>query len=576
MGDANGQGGTIVVLTALDVEYRAAREHLVALQRRSDKGTLFEVGYLNGTPWRVALAEIGEGNQGAAVITERAVALFHPRAVVFAGVAGALKDDIQLGDVVVATQVYDYHGGKEENGAFLARPRVWAADHELEQLARYVRREGSWVQPLPESGSGRRPDVHLKPVAAGEVVLNSARSPLREQLRQHYQDAAAIEMESAGVAKAAHLNAALPTLVVRGISDRADGGKHHADRAGLQQVAARNAAAVAFSVIRELPEEDGEPHRETPAGGAWESMVFASTATDTVESRAAGATVWCGGEEVACGDYLYLLHDELLDERPSSDYCLIARQALARQLKPEPLPHTRYVWLRQAEARYDTAAETAARPLARENGLLKRLGRQSAGLPRAGLITSQGRTATLALPWPTSRASSGPCPTLGTALDRREPLGPGSLRRLLTGLAGLCTTLVKLHRRGATHRHLMPSGIIELDDGRFVLRDLGLAAHIPEPGEGPDPYRAPEQRRRALRGKTGSWTDAYQLGALAYHLIAAHPPTPDRPLPLRAHLPDIPKEADRAILAALARDPADRPTLNQLQVALRGARDDLR
>ncbi|WP_413098748.1 hypothetical protein [Streptomyces sp. Inha503] len=250
---------SLVVLTALDVEYEAVRAHLVDPRPRlHPAGTLFEVGRLDGTPWRVALAELGDGNQGAAVLTERAITMFGPRAVAFVGVAGALKGDVQLGDVVMATHVYAYHGGKDEDGEFHSRPRVWPVRQELDQLARMARRSGAWTELLRDRPPGAaRPAVHLKPVAAGEVVLNSADSSLRRQLRRNYQDAAAIEMEGAGVAQAAHLNAALPALIVRGISDRADGRKYDADAECWQSRAARHAAAFAFSVLRELPPGGG-------------------------------------------------------------------------------------------------------------------------------------------------------------------------------------------------------------------------------------------------------------------------------------------------------------------------------
>ncbi|MDT3395735.1 5'-methylthioadenosine/S-adenosylhomocysteine nucleosidase [Streptomyces sp. B1866] len=258
MADGRHHSGSLVVLTALEVEYLAVRAHLSDLRPyRHGSGTRFEVGRLDGTGWQVALAELGEGNQGAAALTERAVAVFDPRAVAFVGVAGGLKQDVRLGDVVVATHVYAYHGGKDEDGEFLARPRVWALSHELEQTAKAVRRDGAWGGSLPAGVREGPPAVHLKPVAAGEVVLNSAASPLRRQLRRTYQDAAAIEMEAAGVAQAAHLNASLPALIVRGISDHADGRKSDTDAEGWQAVAARNAAAFAFRVLRALDPPDG-------------------------------------------------------------------------------------------------------------------------------------------------------------------------------------------------------------------------------------------------------------------------------------------------------------------------------
>ncbi|TVL89281.1 5'-methylthioadenosine/S-adenosylhomocysteine nucleosidase [Streptomyces sp. SAJ15] len=264
---------TVVVLTALDLEYQAVRAHLTGLRTRSHPaGTLFEVGRLaaadGGAGVDIALAVTGEGGPGAAVLTERAIATFRPRALLFSGVAGGLKNDIELGDVVVATKIYAYHGGKDEDDGFHARPRAWEAPHELDQLARHLARTGAWTDRLPP---GRRPppQVHFKPIAAGDVVLNSRNTPLAEQLRRTYNDAAAIEMESAGVSHAGHLNRSLPVLTVRGISDKADGLKRPTEDATWQPVAAAHAAAFAVALVTRLtgprPEGAEGAERDTEA-----------------------------------------------------------------------------------------------------------------------------------------------------------------------------------------------------------------------------------------------------------------------------------------------------------------------
>ncbi|HET9899342.1 MAG TPA: hypothetical protein VFQ44_30825 [Streptosporangiaceae bacterium] len=245
--------GLVVVLTALDLEYQAVRAHLANVRKRlHPAGTLFETGQLPDNSGEIALAVAGEGNGAAAVLAERAIAMFRPRALLFAGVAGAVKDDIDIGDVVVATRVYGYHGGKDEDDGFLARPRAWDAPHELDQLARYIARTASWTRLLAPSWRKREPVVHFKPIAAGEVVLNSRDTPLARQLHRTYNDAAAIEMESAGVSQAGHLNRSLPVLTVRGISDRADGAKRAADEADWQSTAAAVAAAFVVTLAAEI------------------------------------------------------------------------------------------------------------------------------------------------------------------------------------------------------------------------------------------------------------------------------------------------------------------------------------
>ncbi|MBP2066176.1 PQQ-binding-like beta-propeller repeat protein [Streptomyces iranensis] len=260
---------TVVILTALGLEFQSVQQYLSGCELvRHQTGTVFEVGTLVGTPWRVALAEVGEGNRPAAVVTEQARQLFSPAVLLFVGVAGALKDDVELGDVVVATRVHAFHGGKDTPEGFMARPEGWAGSHALVQTARHALRAASW-QPEPTPGNTEvqpGPHVHFKPIAAGDIVLNSSTSELRRQLHAHYNDAAAIEMESAGMAHAAQLGH-IAALTIRGISDKADGNKYADADAEHQPRAAAHAAAAAVAVIRHLPAPpmaDAAPFTSSP------------------------------------------------------------------------------------------------------------------------------------------------------------------------------------------------------------------------------------------------------------------------------------------------------------------------
>ncbi len=96
------------------------------------EGTLFEVGTLQDTPWRIAVSSLPDGPMNAAVLAERATALFAPEALLSVGVARSLRDDIAARDVVVATRIYAHQGGREDMHNFRARPRVWEATHRLE------------------------------------------------------------------------------------------------------------------------------------------------------------------------------------------------------------------------------------------------------------------------------------------------------------------------------------------------------------------------------------------------------------------------------------------------------------
>src|SRR5579859_7365524 len=235
----------VVVLTALDVEYRAVRANLRDIDAwQHPSGTVFEIGTIAGTDRRVAMAMTGKGNVQASVITTHS-AEFVPAAVVFVGIAGALWDTLELGDLVVATRVYAYHGGLQEHDDFSVRPRAWDAAHRLIQLAQHISRT-SW--PAEVDGNPAVPKVHFEAIAAGDVVLDSRRAALATFLSHNYNDAAAVSMEDAGVAHAAHLSS-IDVVVVRGVSDKADGTKNATSR-DWQPIAAANAATFAMALIK--------------------------------------------------------------------------------------------------------------------------------------------------------------------------------------------------------------------------------------------------------------------------------------------------------------------------------------
>ncbi|SEC72294.1 Nucleoside phosphorylase [Streptomyces sp. 2131.1] len=251
--------GPVVILTALNLEYQAVRQKLVSPQmHRHERGTRFEVGTVKGASCRVALGLTSKGNNSAAVIAERAIQEFSPSAVLFVGVAGALWDATRLGDVVMASHVYAYHGGTSEDDGLKARPRVWEAPHGISQLASHLARLDDWAD--SNSGHEDAPKVRFGAVAAGEIVQNSRISTEAKWIRQHYNDALAIEMEAAGVAQAGHLNGA-PVAIIRGISDRADGTKNSTDDRNWQPQAAANAAAFAIRLAVELVAEEEETTR---------------------------------------------------------------------------------------------------------------------------------------------------------------------------------------------------------------------------------------------------------------------------------------------------------------------------
>ena len=245
----------VVILTALDLEYDAVRRHLTDIRPHvHHAGTRFETGRVADGTCRVVLGLVGKGNGSSAVIAERAMTEFDPPAVLFSGVAGGLWPGIALGDIVVASHVYAYHGGTSEDDGLKSRPRAWDIPHAADQIAHHLHRSGEWAR--RRTAGTPLPTVRFGPIAAGEVVLDSVTSAEADWIRRHYNDAVAVEMEGAAVAQVCH-DYGIPFAAMRTISDRADDTAHADFPKFVSEVASRYALAILDGFMRELKTQQG-------------------------------------------------------------------------------------------------------------------------------------------------------------------------------------------------------------------------------------------------------------------------------------------------------------------------------
>ncbi|GAQ52353.1 5'-methylthioadenosine/S-adenosylhomocysteine nucleosidase [Streptomyces acidiscabies] len=245
----------VAIITGLPLEYEAVRSLLTGLGERMVGIALsVEVGELPDSAWQVALADVSSTHTPAAILIEDVVRQLRPDALLFIGIAGGLKDTLEVGDLVVATKIYAFQGGKQTPEGFYARPQSWHSSYRMTQTARSALRD--------------LPGVHFGAMVASDVVLNDERASLLDQLKRSYNDALAVEMEGAGVAHVAHLTTGLEMLTVRGISDVADRSKIPGDPRRAQSLAAARAASAAAAILRKL----GPPPRFTATSQATHIM----------------------------------------------------------------------------------------------------------------------------------------------------------------------------------------------------------------------------------------------------------------------------------------------------------------
>jgi nucleoside phosphorylase len=250
----------VVIITALAVETSAILRQLGKSTVETVGGTGFFRGDFEG--WDVVVVEAGPGNASAAAIAVRALTHYKPEVALFVGVAGGIKD-VAIGDVVVATKVYGYESGKDTAGKFLPRPDVQNTAHELEQRARVMRQQPDWKKRLDPGVKHAAPAIFVEPIAAGEKVVASTRSPTAKLIKANYGDAVAVEMEGRGFLEGVHISHPTKGCVIRGISDLLSN-KGEADKSGSQRIAADAASAAAFEMLAATGSSPGSAAKPKP------------------------------------------------------------------------------------------------------------------------------------------------------------------------------------------------------------------------------------------------------------------------------------------------------------------------
>jgi eukaryotic-like serine/threonine-protein kinase len=131
----------------------------------------------------------------------------------------------------------------------------------------------------------------------------------------------------------------------------------------------------------------------------------------------------------------------------------------------------------------------------------------------------------------------------------------------------LCAGLAAAHAQGVLHRDLKPANVLIDENGLVRISDFGIAIPRTEADRhsftGTPAYMAPEQRTPGL--PVSERTDVYALGLVLYDLLVGGHPAPRSGdtaslQPPSSLIPNLDPRLDRAVMAALAPDPRDRPS----------------
>ena len=246
---------TTAILSALAGEQHGLIDLLRQPHKTSHAGRDFWQGELHGQPVVLALSKIGK--VAAATTATALIERFGVARMVFTGVAGGLGAQVQVGDVVVATEFLQHDLDVSPLFPRYEVPFYGKARFQSDAALTALLHTAATLALVAEAGdAGRRfpqATVHRGLLASGDRFVSGADEAraLQATLADAGHVVLAVEMEGAAVAQVC-LDYGVPFAAMRTISDRADDSAHVDFNAFVQQVASQYAHRIIGRLLRLL------------------------------------------------------------------------------------------------------------------------------------------------------------------------------------------------------------------------------------------------------------------------------------------------------------------------------------
>ncbi|GAB3349549.1 MULTISPECIES: 5'-methylthioadenosine/S-adenosylhomocysteine nucleosidase [Chromohalobacter] len=227
----------IAIIGAMAEEVELLASHLENGQTRQHAGSTFHTGYLHGVD--VVILQSGIGKVNAAVGTTQMLELYKPDVVINTGSAGGFGADLEVGNVVISSEVrhhdvdavvfgYEYGQVPQMPAAYLPDPRLVNVAREcIEGLGELRVTEGL--------------------ICTGDVFM--ADEAMVAKARERFPSMLAAEMEAAAIAQTCHLYDC-PFVVIRALSDIAGKESDLSFKAFIDKAATHSALMVEAMVKR--------------------------------------------------------------------------------------------------------------------------------------------------------------------------------------------------------------------------------------------------------------------------------------------------------------------------------------
>ncbi|WP_440162560.1 5'-methylthioadenosine/S-adenosylhomocysteine nucleosidase [Actinobacillus pleuropneumoniae] len=224
----------IGIIGAMAQEVEILRNLMVEAKVIEIAGCKIYDGKINNT--QVALLQSGIGKVAAAVGTALLLELTKPDVIINTGSAGGLDANLNVGDIVISTEVRHHDADVTafgyEKGQLPANPAAFLPNEQLVSVA---------LKETQTAGFNAVSGL----ICSGDVFVNGAEKIA--QIRQDFPNVAAVEMEAAAIAQVCHAFN-VPFVVVRAISDVADKESHLSFDEFLL-LAAKNSSEIVVAML---------------------------------------------------------------------------------------------------------------------------------------------------------------------------------------------------------------------------------------------------------------------------------------------------------------------------------------
>lgn len=202
------------VIGAMEEEVARLKEQMTDVEVQSRASMDFYCGKFNGRDVVVVRSGIGKVNAG--ICAQILVDKYGVCAIINTGIAGSLRAEIDIGDIVLSTDTLQHDVEATAFGYPPGQiPRMdtfsFAADPRLREIAKAACQRVN-------------PDIHVHEgrVVSGDQFISDKEK--KNWITANF-DGYCTEMEGAAIAQAAYLNQ-IPFLIIRAISDKADDSAH--------------------------------------------------------------------------------------------------------------------------------------------------------------------------------------------------------------------------------------------------------------------------------------------------------------------------------------------------------------